>query len=156
VYCRRVSANEPAADKPHRKYAWVLPVLLLGGCVYLWELFTGESDENVAAGKSIVAAIEAFNGKNGRYPEKLEELVPRFLPEIPQAGQYFGIYYAAEPGGTQCWLAYGVHRDRVEEYDCSAHTWINLEVDDSAALRHPAKQVLSPAQWRRTQVNPGR
>lgn len=141
------------------KYSWVLPVLLLGSCAYLFHLFPLESDENEAAGKSIVSAIEAYNGKNGRYPDKLEDLVPRFLPEVPQAGEWFGIFYAAEAGGTQCWLAYGVHRDRVEEYDCTAHTWTNVEVDDSAAVRHPKRQALAPARWRRIEsqlppVNP--
>ena len=135
------------------KYTWLLPVLFLGSCAYLWHTFPLENDENEAAAKSIADAIAAYNGKNGRYPEKLEQLVPRFLPEVPQAGEWFPIYYAAEPGGTQCWLAYGVHRDRVEEYDCSTRQWINYEWEDSTATRHAKVQILPPARMRRAEVN---
>ncbi len=52
------------------KYSWVLPVLLLGSCAYLFHLFPLESDENEAGGKSIVSAIEAYTGQNGPYPEQ--------------------------------------------------------------------------------------
>jgi hypothetical protein len=143
--------NAPALPpaKVSTEYAWVLPVLALGGCVYLWEIFTsGVTDENKAAGQSIAAAVDAYKVKNSRYPAKLEELVPAFLTEVPQAAQYFGIYYAAEPDGTQCWLAYGVHRDRVEEYDCRNREWTNREIDDGLAWKHPAKQTIVPAMWR--------
>ena len=144
-----MNAPVPAPAKVSRKYAWVLPVLALGGCVYLLSLF-GENDENKAAGQAIAAAVEQFKAQKGRYPAKLEELVPAFLTEVPQAGQYFGIYYAAEPGGTRCWLSYGVHRDRVEEYDCQTRQWMNVEIDDSLAWKHPGKQTLVPAMWRKT------
>lgn len=35
--------------------------------------------------KDIIAACEQFKAKSGRYPEKLSELVPDFLPAIPAA-----------------------------------------------------------------------
>ena len=35
--------------------------------------------------EQVIAAVEAFKMKQGRYPEKLEELVPAYLPEVPLA-----------------------------------------------------------------------
>ena len=35
----------------------------------------------------IIAAAESYKAANGRYPERLEQLVPRFIPEIPAKGQ---------------------------------------------------------------------
>lgn len=35
--------------------------------------------------KDIIAACEQFKVKNGRYPEKLSELVPDFLAKVPSA-----------------------------------------------------------------------
>lgn len=35
--------------------------------------------------EKVVAAVEAFNAAEKRYPDKLEDLVPRYLPEIPVA-----------------------------------------------------------------------
>lgn len=35
--------------------------------------------------KDIIAACEQFKTKSGRYPEKLSELVPEYLPTIPAA-----------------------------------------------------------------------
>jgi hypothetical protein len=43
---------------------------------------------NVMAGEraeKLVVAVEQFYAKQGRYPERLEELVPEFIPEIPRA-----------------------------------------------------------------------
>lgn len=124
-------------------------ILALAGLVYLWETVTGASDENKAAGESLAAAVEAYKLQQGRYPERLEDLVPKVIAEIPQAGQYFLIVYAVEPGGKQCWVAYQVHRDRFEEYDCRKHAWQNVEFEDSRAVRHPNAQKLRPALWGR-------
>ena len=35
--------------------------------------------------EKLIEAVEQFNAKHGRYPERLEELVPAFIPEIPRA-----------------------------------------------------------------------
>ncbi|WP_224242389.1 hypothetical protein [Hyalangium gracile] len=50
----------------------------------------------------IIAACRAFERKEGRLPEKLEELIPEFLPSLPRAlydGPHFGFTYdaASEP-----------------------------------------------------------
>ena len=36
--------------------------------------------------KPLIEAIESFHEKQGRYPEDLSELVPKFLPKIPSTG----------------------------------------------------------------------
>src|SRR5450631_1592613 len=88
-------------------------------------------DDLEVAGNSLRAAVVTFNAKNGRYPMSLDELVPKYLPELPKAGKYFVIDYAVEPGGRQCWLSYQVHRDRLEEYNCRRGVWKNVDVSDS-------------------------
>lgn len=35
--------------------------------------------------ESLVAAVEQFYAKHGRYPERLEQIVPEFISEIPKA-----------------------------------------------------------------------
>ena len=39
-----------------------------------------------ARSKPVIAACKQFQQKHQRYPEKLNELVPEFLPAIPNAG----------------------------------------------------------------------
>lgn len=117
--------------------------MLLGIGVFLWASFSAiTNNENKAASESIAAAVQSFKEMNGRYPAKLEQLVPAFLPELPKAGKYFSILYAAEPGGAQCWVAYQVHRDRYEEYDCRKQVWINVEIEDSEVFRRDAQRIV--------------
>lgn len=108
---------------------------LVGGC----------SDYSLKpAGESIATAVQAFKQRNGLYPQRLEELVPTFLPALPKGGKYFAITYAPEPDRMQCWVAYQVHRDRLEEYDCRKAVWGNVEIEDSHVFRHPNAQFIKP------------
>jgi hypothetical protein len=69
--------------------------------------------------KDIIAACEQFKTKNGRYPDKLSELVPEYLPAIPAAKyslmgssfRYFGrqdshtlMYEAIPPYGRKYYV----------------------------------------------------
>ena len=69
--------------------------------------------------KDIIAACEQFKAKNGRYPDKLTELVPDYLPAIPAAKysvmgapfRYFGrqdshalMYEAVPPYGRKYYV----------------------------------------------------
>ena len=38
-----------------------------------------------ANGETIIAALKSYHAKNGNYPDKLEQLVPTYLPAIPNA-----------------------------------------------------------------------
>ena len=117
--------------------AWLLVLMVfLAGC---------ESTENKAAGESIAAAVQAYKKSNGRYPQQVEDLVPRYLHAVPDSGRYFVIVYAAEPGGSQCWVAYQVHRDRYEEFDCLKGAWTNVEIEDSHVFRHPNARKVVPS-----------
>jgi hypothetical protein len=126
-----------------------VPIAIVGALVFLWNSCSFFNYENKPAAESIAASVEAFHRANGRYPQRLEELVPKFLPEIPQAGEWSPIFYAADPGGTRCWIAYGVHRDDFQEYDCQKQAWQLVDYDESEAVKHPARQVLVPARSRR-------
>ena len=50
----------------------------------------------------IVRSIEAYNSEEGRFPEKLEELVPKYLPRIPKVywGETGWIYEAKDEDFT--------------------------------------------------------
>ena len=43
-----------------------------------------QHDEIARRGQMIVAAIEEFHDQNGQYPQRLSELVPRYLPALPK------------------------------------------------------------------------
>jgi hypothetical protein len=88
--------------------------------------------------------VQAYEQDNAHYPQRLEGLVPSYLPAVPTAGKYFVIVYAAEPDGQQCWVAYQVHRDRFEEFDCRKGKWTNVEIEDSHVFRHPNAQYVKP------------
>ena len=75
--------------------------------------------------------------------ERLEEVVPKYLPAIPvPASKDFVIVYAADSAGKECWVAYQVHRDNFEEYDSAVGKWQLMEYEDTRALREEEKQVL--------------
>jgi hypothetical protein len=124
----------PTTVSKYRGLAWLAAIVAM---IYLFDRCTAPVDDLEAAGKQIVVAVEAFNAKNGRYPMSLDELVPKYLPELPKAGKYFVIDYAVSPDGKQCWVAYQVHRDRIEEYDCRKRGWENMEFMDSASRNQP-------------------
>lgn len=50
--------------------------------------------------ETLITAIKAFDKKNQRYPNKLDELVPDFIARVPTTKYTFGdtkFYYIAEP-----------------------------------------------------------
>ena len=103
------------------------------------------SDENRPAGEAIVAAVQAYKLANGRFPEKLEQLQPRFLATIPQPAPATNFVYAAASDGATFWFGYQTHRDMFNEYDSSTRKWQYLEYEDSDALRMPRREfVMGP------------
>jgi hypothetical protein len=102
-------------------------------------------EENRPAGEAIVAALEAYKRANGRYPEKLAQLQPRFLAAIPQPVSGTNFAYAATSDGTACWFGYQTPRDMYNEYDSRVRKWQYLEYEDSDALRMRVKEfVMGP------------
>ena len=103
------------------------------------------ADENQPAGEKIVAAVETYKRANGRFPEKLAQLQPRFLAAIPQPASGTNFVYAASSDGTTCWFGYQTRRDMFNEYDSSTHKWQYLEYEDSDALKRLTKEfVMGP------------
>jgi hypothetical protein len=57
-----------------------------------------EIDAGKEIGDLIVKALEAYYNENGKYPDTLQELVPKYLDEVPttSTGQEYK-YYLKEP-----------------------------------------------------------
>jgi hypothetical protein len=58
--------------------------------------------------ETIVAACERYRAAKGRYPDKLSELVPERLPEIPRAKYVLsmpGFHYAVASGSHTLWYS---------------------------------------------------
>ena len=103
------------------------------------------ADENQPAGEKIVAAVETYKRANGRFPEKLAQLQPRFLAAIPQPVSGTNFVYAASSDGTTCWFGYQTRRATLNEYDSQTRKWQYLDYDDSDALRMRVKEfVMGP------------
>jgi hypothetical protein len=81
--------------------------------------------ESKRAGDEIIQAIESYRQREGRYPAKLNDLVPRYLRAIspPTAGQKQWTYWA-EPNGSAFDLAFQDVRAVPRWYYPSyAHRW---------------------------------
>jgi len=77
----------------------------------------------VSRARPVIAAVNSFHGKYNRYPESLDELVPQFLPAIPNArltvvAKHFG--YAQDPPS----LYFLVMFHGVASYDFQSQRWL--------------------------------
>jgi hypothetical protein len=105
-------------------------------------LFT---EENASSGYAIATALEAHRLNVGRYPERLDGLKPRYIPEIPKPAADTNFVYAPSSDGKECYFAYQVGRGGLNEYECGTKKWGHFEYDDSNALRSTNKQfVMGP------------
>lgn len=75
--------------------------------------FAGNNFNNQLAERrteQVIAAVDAFHGKLGKYPRSLDELVPQFLPEVPKAKVGFGItnfyYLERESSATLMYVVF--------------------------------------------------
>jgi len=135
-----------------RNLNWKTGAVLVAAVVALVLLYRGGgtpsvffSEENGAAGNTIVGSLEAFKRATGRYPDKLAQLKPAYLAEIPQPVTDTNFIYAVSTDGKECWFGYQVYRGVLNEYECSTHKWAYREYDDSDALRSYRKEfVMGP------------
>ena len=106
-------------------------------------------DDNRAPGDRIVAAFEKYKAANGRYPERLDALVPAFLPQIPKPVIDTNFVYAASEDGKAAWFAYQNPRESLTEYDSRTRQWQDLDYPASGALsmrvKHFVKGPRSPS-----------
>ena len=107
------------------------------------------ADENRGPGERIVAAFEKYKAANGRYPERLDALVPAFLPQIPTPVIDTNFVYAASEDGSAAWFAYQNPRETLTEYDSRTRQWQDLDYPASGALsmrvKHFVKGPRSPS-----------
>jgi hypothetical protein len=103
------------------------------------------SDENRPAAEVIVAAIEAFNKGNKRYPENLAQLQPKYLGKIPLPARGTNFVYAVSSDGTAAWFAYQTSGGGLKEYGSGTRKWREVDYYDSDALRTSTREfVIGP------------
>jgi len=76
-------------------------VVGIGAVVAMFIRGNAREDERVRAEATrIIDAVRAYHGERGAYPDRLEELVPTCLPELPRAryGDPMGFTYDASGG----------------------------------------------------------
>jgi hypothetical protein len=77
---------------------WLVPATLIGLCVWQFVSIVRTERDRLSAsiqeGRAIVQAIYDHKSKRGNWPEQLNDLVPEFLPSVPQ-----GWYYRRIPNG---------------------------------------------------------
>jgi hypothetical protein len=87
----------PYASRVFAAFAILIGALAIASCD------RNASDASVASTKSqaekIVAALTAYKQDKGRYPDKLDELVPKYLNAIEHPLLGDGWIYAAPPDG---------------------------------------------------------
>ncbi len=72
--------------------------------------------------KPIIVACEGFHAKYQRYPQKLDELVPEFLPSIPRAKYTLAARdFGYDNAGPSLYFLVAFHG--VASYDFQTRTW---------------------------------
>lgn len=51
---------------------------------------------SIEKGNQIIASLETYFKKNGRYPKNLNKLVPDYLSKIPEAGNFGNTFYYSD------------------------------------------------------------
>lgn len=124
-----------------RKRLWLLAVggllgvaVCAGAGYWAWATFIGpppgvgpQAERGYQACAPVIAALDRYQAENGAYPEALTDLVPAYLPEVPQpagleldyqakAPAYELIFRYAGPGMNICgytpsagWDCYGYY-----------------------------------------------
>ena len=81
--------------------------------------------------EKVVAACESYRVDNGRFPRKLDQLVPRYLDSVPVAKYCLGpgrfIYTSSENTGVAKLFWYVAPPRLRKVYDFEARSWSYLE-----------------------------
>lgn len=115
---------------------WRKPVGLLVGLAFPIILFISsdtigryfEPDSIIKrSGDTIVMALNEYYSDQGRYPEKLDDLVPTYLAELKEPGTMWGWLYLVEKDNFTLgyvddidWTGYGIckYSAAIPEWDC--------------------------------------
>lgn len=95
----------------------------------------------------VVAAIEKYHAQNGRYPDKLKELVPEYIPQLPPAPEGFFTYY----GKDNNWIDYDQLHDKASQpYELSAFYMLGALSGDLHLYYRKSPDLLPtiPAMWK--------
>lgn len=94
----------------------LLSCLTILGCASFWNFLAQNSTRSdfhvfIVRSKPLIAAIGAYERKNGKPPAKLNDIVPQFLPAIPSTGlktkasyQYYAGINVGRPDEDQPWV----------------------------------------------------
>ena len=126
-----------------RTLPWLAVACVAGASIWLLHLCSrprGPEGFEREAAAQIASALQSYRERNGRFPQKVEELVPQFMPAMPRIEHW--LVYAAEPDGSQCWIVDQVIWDSMDEYDCAERRWRGTDVSQSRAWQHSNRQRL--------------
>jgi cyanate permease len=145
--------EDPDTPAAGRSYRWVWGLFLFAGVaaaavlVYWYGAHGKEAKEanelNAREVAPVVAALDAFRQKNGRYPGSLSQLYPEYLQRLPRLYLQSGLLFKSSESGDGCWLAVFPHyipsfflpSDLANEYDCGSRFWSVLDIDEARAQR---------------------
>jgi hypothetical protein len=146
---RRMNSIVTALGIPALRTRWRKWAVVVGGAfVLLYVLYRLVvafvlGDANQPASEQIVAAVETYKLGNKRYPEKLSELQPKYLPKIPHPAPDTNFVYATSSDGTIAWFGYQTQRGTFIEYDSRTRKWQKLEYSASDALQAQNKEFVT-------------
>lgn len=150
-----IAAATPAPMPPARRVIKTA-VFLICFLAPLWFFWVGMNARvayqanamNLGEAKRVVAALEEFKRRNGRYPTSLAALRPAYLSSDPKLHERTRLYYLDTHDGAGCslaivyWLRPGfLPSDDGNEYDCAAREW---QVKDFNALRARGENGFAP------------
>jgi uncharacterized RDD family membrane protein YckC len=99
------------------------------------------NEVNFAQTAPVVAALDAYKQKNGRYPESLAALHPQYLAALPKL-EISALNYSTSAAGDNCWIAIVfwmragfLPSDDANEYECASRRWKLADFNDLKA-RH--------------------
>ena len=120
-----VSIIKNAIQRP----GWIIAAIRIAVPAFtLWLAVTNEAYQyqvGEANSQRIIAACEDFHAANGKYPESLDDLVPRYLPSVPRAkyclqqGEF--VYWPREGHPVLMW--YVVPPYGRKSYDFEKRRW---------------------------------
>lgn len=77
----------------------------------------------------VIAAVENFKASTGKYPGALSELVPAFLPDVPDAKFGFGFnkfyYYAHANGASLMYVVYPPFGRQTYDFETKSYGYLD-------------------------------
>ncbi len=126
-----VSIVKNAIERP----GWKLALVRIGIPALTFWLVRVNSDFQLrvaeANARRVVAACEDYHAANGRFPEKLDELVPQYLNSVPLAKYCLGppssyFYNSSASGSTLlCWQVIPPYYRKI--YNFETRSWSYLD-----------------------------